>query len=201
MTATHGTSVASGVAPWRVLTSFLHIGATTFGGMWAATRKLEGDLVDRRGWLTREELQSLLVVSTLIPAPKFLSLGGLVGFKVGGLLGSLAAILGLLLPGASLVTVGVALVHPALLQGPLAPLETAVGTAIVGLLFGNAYHQLRSGEHRPRQRVVGIGLSVMLFAAIVAGVPLIVAAFVGFAFGATLIRAERVPAADQQELA
>lgn len=185
------------VALWRILASFLRIGATTFGGMWAATRKLEGDLVDRLGWLTRDELQGLLVVSTLIPAPKFLSLGGLVGFKVGGWLGSFAAVVGLILPGAALVTAGAALVQPSLLGGPLAPLETAVGIAIVGLLFGNAYHQLRSGRHELRRRMVGVGLSVALFTAIVAGVPLILAAFAGFVLGAALIpAATAIPAED-----
>lgn len=198
MSATLGPSLPTTAPPWRILVSFLHIGATTMGGMWAATRKLEGHFVDRLGWLTRDELQGLLVVSTLIPAPKFLSLGGLVGFKMGGWLGSVAAVIGLILPGASLVAAGAATVHPALLQGPLARLGTVVSIAIVGLLFGNAYHQLQSARHRPRQRVVGLGLSALLFAAIVAGVPLLVAAVVGFAFGAALIRPEPGPPLDEQ---
>ncbi|MBS3942512.1 MAG: chromate transporter [Actinobacteria bacterium] len=180
-----------------VMRAFLGIGATTFGGMWAATRKLEGDLVDRLGWLTREELQGLLVVSTLIPAPKFLSLGGLVGFKIRGWLGALTAIVGLIAPGAALVTLGAALVRPELLQGALAPMNTVVSVAIIGLLFGNAVHQLRSSPVRGSRRLLGVGLSGTLFAAIVVGVPLILAAFVGFAVGAMLIR----PAPDAPEAA
>lgn len=189
MAAAGSVPEASPVRAMRIFAAFLRIGSTTFGGMWAATRKLEADFVERLGWLTREELQGLLVVSTLIPAPKFLSLGGLVGFKVGGWFGSACAIIGLITPGASLVVAGVAFVRPELLRGPLAPLGTTVGIAIVGLLFGNAYHQLRTGAHGRRQRVLGVGLSVVLFGAIAAGVPLVVAAFVGFGLGAALIRA------------
>ncbi|MFA9446496.1 chromate transporter [Egicoccus sp. AB-alg6-2] len=179
----------------RILVAFLGIGATTFGGMWAATHKLEADLVTHRQWLTRDELQGLLVVSTLIPAPKFLSLGGLVGFKMHGWSGAASAIVGLIAPGASMVVAGAALVRPELLEGALAPLNTAVGTAIVGLLFGNAYHQLRSGRLPKRQRTVGVALSIVIFGTIVAGVPLIVAAFVGFGVGAAFIR----PAAASSE--
>lgn len=194
--------MAAGSAPQlgaiRILRAFLQIGATTFGGMWASTRKLEGDFVDRLHWLTRDELQGLLIVSTLIPAPKFLSLGGLVGFKMGGWVGSACAVVGLIAPGASLVVAGTALVRPELLEGPLAPLDTAVGIAIIGLLFGNAYHQLRSGRLRPSQRARGVALSLVLFAAIVAGVPLILAAFAGFGLGAAMIR-DYAPPAEVQE--
>lgn len=156
--------------------------------MWAATRKLEKDLVERTGWLEQEDLKALFVVATLIPAPKFLSLAGLIGFRLGGWSRSLLAVLGLILPASGLVLAGVALIEPALLEGPLAPLNTAIGVAVVGLLFGNAYHQLRNPAASRRNRIVGTVLSAALFAAIVAGAPLVGVAILGFVLGPLLIR-------------
>lgn len=61
-------------------------------------------------------------MATLIPAPRFLGLGGLVGFRIDGWLGSFLGSLGLLLPGSLLVVAGAVLVGPDLLGGPLEPM-------------------------------------------------------------------------------
>ncbi len=73
-------------------------GATTFGGMWAATDKLERDLVERTGWLPREELRASFVLATPIPAPRFLGFGALVGYQVGGWPGSFPGLWGCCCP-------------------------------------------------------------------------------------------------------
>lgn len=170
---------------FRVL---LRAGATTFGGMWAATDKLERDLVDRTGWMSREELRTSFVLATLIPAPRFLGLGGLVGFRVGGWAGSFLGALGLLLPASLLVVGGAVLVGPELLDGPLEPMTRAVSIAIVGVLFGNAYRQLRSEKGTRRHRQLGVGLAAAILGAVVLGAPLVVAAVVAFVLGALLLR-------------
>lgn len=175
------------VAARSVLLAFLIIGSTVFGGMWAATQKLEHELVDKRGWLSKEELQAQLLVSTLIPAPRFLSLGGLVGFQVGRWRGLVSAIVGLLLPTSSLVVLGVALLRPEFLDGPLAPMGTAVGVTVIGLLFGNAYQQLRSAPGKRGTRLVGYAFAALLFTAIVAGVPLLPAAIAAFVIGPAVV--------------
>lgn len=167
---------------------FLAAGATTFGGMWAATEKLERDLVDRTGWMSKEELRASFILATLIPAPRFLGLSGLVGFRVGGWTGAFLAALGLALPASLLVLAGAALVGPELLDGPLQPLTRAISIAIVGLLFGNAYRQAKAEKGSARHRRLGIGLSVSIFASVLLGVPLIVAAVAGFVAGAALLR-------------
>lgn len=183
----------------RIFALFLKVGATTFGGMWASTQNLEKALVTRAGWLKRHELQNLFVVSTLVPAPKFTSLGALVGFKTGGWFGSVAAVAGLILPGYVAVVVAAAVFRPDLLEGPLEPLNTAVGIAVVGVLFGNAYHQIRRAKVGRRHRLIGIGLSAAIFGAILAGVPLIATAVVGFVAGAVLIRPAAPLVATAQE--
>lgn len=200
MARSAGTGQRRRVRAPQIFARFLKIGATTFGGMWASTQSVEKELVTRAGWLDGHELQNLFVVSTLVPAPKFTSLGALVGFKTGGWSGSVAAVAGLCLPGYLLVVAGAALFHPDLLNGALAPLNTSVGVAVVGLLFGNAYHQIRRSGASRRDRLVGICLSAAIFAAIVAGVPLIAAAIVGFVAGAVLLRPAPLPNAAGDEL-
>ena len=178
---------------------FLQVGATTFGGMWAATGKLERDLVDRTGYVPKEQLRASFVLATLIPAPHFLGLGGLVGFRVGGWLGSFVASLGLLLPASMLVVAGAALVGPGMLAGPLGPMIRAVSIAIVGILFGNAYRQVRGEKGSRRHRQIGVALSAAILMSVVLGVPLVVSAVVGFVVGALLLRPEPPAEAAEDE--
>lgn len=168
----------------------LKVGATTFGGMWAATAKLERDLVERTGWMSKEELRASFVLATLIPAPRFMGLGGLVGFRVHGWLGAFAGALGLILPASLIVLAATAFVGPELLAGPLGPLIRVVSIAIVGLLFGNAYRQVRGEKGTRPSRQIGVALSAAIFGSVVLGVPLVISAFAGFVLGALVLRPE-----------
>lgn len=178
----------SSASPWRVLRVFLRTGATTYGGMWAATAKLEKDLVETEQWLEKDDLNTSLLLATVIPAPRFMALAGLVGFRVAGWTGSVCAALGLVLPASLLVVSGVLLMRPETLAGPLAPLTRAIGVVIVGILFGNALSQLSGAKRKRSARTRGWVVTVLLFASIIAGAPLIVAAMVGFAVGSVLLR-------------
>lgn len=168
--------------------TFLKIGGTTFGGMWGAMQRLEDELVRRRGWLSHEEQKALMVAATLIPAPKFLAFGGMVGFRLGGWTGSVVSLVALLTPPAFLVVLGVILLSPSVVGEAIVPLQRTVGVAVIGLLFGNAYLQLVSSKAEGRQRLTGVILAAVVAAATLAGVPLIISAVAGFVIGAFLIR-------------
>lgn len=170
--------------------AFFKLGAVTFGGMWAATTQLETELADRRGWIRKEELPFLLVAATLIPAPKFMGLGGLIGYKLRGVAGSALAALSLVLPGALMVVAVVVLVRSDLLAGYMAPVQAAVGIGVAGITFGSALRQLRNAKQTGRNRWVGLLLAAAVAVAIAAGVPLLVAAGAGFTVGVLAMRGE-----------
>jgi chromate transporter len=172
----------------RLGLTFLAIGGGTFGGMWGAMQRLEDELVRRRGWLTSEEQKAMMVAATLIPAPKFLAFGGMVGFHLGGWTGSIVSLVALLTPPALLVVLGVILLSPNVVGEAILPLQRTVGVAVIGLLFGNAYLQLTASRVRGRQWLTGILLAAGVAAATLAGVPLIISAIAGFVIGALLIR-------------
>jgi chromate transporter len=168
--------------------TFLRIGATTFGGMWAATQQLEDRLVRDKRWLTLAHQQTLMVAGTLIPAPKFLAFGGLVGYHLRGWRGGLVAILALIAPGALFVLLGAMLLDPAVMGAPLVTIQRAVSIAVVGLLLGNAYHQVKAAKVSGRKYAIGIALTLSVVGASLAGVPLLLAALAGFVIGALVLR-------------
>lgn len=174
--------------------AFFVIGATTFGGMWGATQKLEEELVGRRRWLTTTEQQALMIAATLIPAPKFLAFGGMVGFRLRGWPGTLISVFSLLTPPAFFVVLGVMFLTPEVMGAPLVPIRRAAGIAVVGLLLGNAFLQMTSAKVVGWKRAIGIALTVSVAAATFAGLHLLIAATAGFALGAFLMRSDEATA-------
>lgn len=166
---------------------FFWIGLTSFGGMWGATKKLEEILIRRKHWISLDEQGALMIAATLIPAPKFLAFGAMVGFRLRGWCGSFVTATALLLPGALLVLCGVMLLKPALVGSALAPVQRAVGIGVAGLLFGNAYQQLKTPRTRRSQKLVGTLLALSVAGATIAGVPLLVSALGGLVIGALIM--------------
>lgn len=173
--------------------SFLRIGTTVYGGMWGGARELERELVERRGWLSSEELQLRLVLSTLMPSPRFIGLAGLVGYQLRGWWGSVLAVLSLLLPSALMVLAVVVLAT----QGPLPPVlrvvQRAVSVAVVGVLLGNAWHLVGQPSLGRRRRLAGVALAAVVGGAVHGGVPLAAVALAGLLVGWVLLRREAPP--------
>src|SRR5205085_3571219 len=63
---------------------FLRLGFTAFGGPAAHVALMERELVDRRGWLTRDELVELYGAASLLPGPNSTELAIHIGYRRGG---------------------------------------------------------------------------------------------------------------------
>ncbi len=113
---------------------FLKLGSFAFGGVYAMLSFFEKELVHRRRWLTADALTECVVLGQMMPGPPIVNTGVLVGHRLRGARGAVAATLGQILPGFAVVLlVGVAyaeLRSSAVLRGAL----RGVGAAVVGLL-------------------------------------------------------------------
>lgn len=78
--------------------TFLKIGAFTFGGGWAMISIIEKEIVEKHGWLEREEFLDLLAVAQAVPGILAVNISVVVGDKLKGARGSIAAAIGTILP-------------------------------------------------------------------------------------------------------
>lgn len=84
---------------WLKLTLlFLKIGAFTFGGGYAMISLLEKEIVDKRKWLSSDEMLEIIAVAEATPGAIALNSATFVGAKVGGFVGALLASVATLLP-------------------------------------------------------------------------------------------------------
>ena len=83
---------------WQLFAVFFRIGLFTFGGGYAMISIMEDACVDRRGWITRNEMDELVVVAESTPGPIAINCATFVGARQGGLPGAIIATLGMVLP-------------------------------------------------------------------------------------------------------
>lgn len=78
--------------------SFAKIGVLTFGGGYAMLPMLQRECVDRRSWITEDEMLDLYSLSRCIPGVVAVNTGVFIGKKLRGITGSVAAALGMITP-------------------------------------------------------------------------------------------------------
>ena len=89
----------------EVLTAFLKLGFTAFGGPAAHIGLFRDEFVRRRKWLTDEAFLDLLGATNLIPGPNSTEMAIHIGFERAGWLGLIAGGLGFIVPATLIVLV------------------------------------------------------------------------------------------------
>jgi chromate transporter len=82
----------------ELITLFLKLGATAFGGPAAHIAMMEEEVVNRRRWLTRQHFLDLVGATNLIPGPNSTEMAIHIGYIRGKLPGLIAAGLSFILP-------------------------------------------------------------------------------------------------------
>ena len=85
--------------------SFFKIGLFTFGGGYAMVPIIQREVIDRRGWVDRDEFIELLTLAQSAPGPIALNTSVFVGYKVRGYAGALAALLGVVVPAFTVILI------------------------------------------------------------------------------------------------
>lgn len=82
----------------KLFLSFLKIGAFTFGGGYAMVPLIQNEVIEVHGWLTNKEFIDILAVVEMTPGPIAINSATFLGYKVGGILGSILATTAVVLP-------------------------------------------------------------------------------------------------------
>ena len=83
---------------WLLFITLFKIGLFTFGGGYAMIAVLQKELVERKKWIEQEEFLDLVAIAESTPGPIAINSATYIGYKVAGVLGSVFATLGVVLP-------------------------------------------------------------------------------------------------------
>ena len=82
----------------RLFAAFFRIGAFTFGGGIAMIPLIQKEAVEKHKWVTDEDVLEILAIAESTPGPIAINSATFVGHRVCGVLGSVFATLGVVLP-------------------------------------------------------------------------------------------------------
>ncbi len=134
----------------KLLGAFLYVGFTAFGG--GGTAHLYQLVVVRRGWLSEREFLEAAALCRILPGPVFANLAAHLGTRLGGIPGGVAALIGVLFPGASLMlALSLAYFHLGTQPGSsAAEALRGIMASAIGLILATTLHQARIGLDSPK---------------------------------------------------
>ncbi len=90
---------------FELFLTFAKIGLFTFGGGYAMISLIENNCVEKKKWITHDEMMNVTVIAESTPGPIAINCATFVGFKQAGLIGSLIATLGIVFPSFTIIYV------------------------------------------------------------------------------------------------
>src|SRR5881628_3658203 len=127
----------------ELLLYFLRLGAFGFGGPIALVGYMQRDLVERRGWVSRQDYVEGLALAQLAPGPLAAQLAMYLGWVRGGTLGATLVSAAFILPSFVMV---LALSAAYLRYGGLVWMQGAfygIGAAVIAIIARSAFKLVR----------------------------------------------------------
>ena len=127
----------------KLFLTFFEIGMFTFGGGYAMISLIREKAL-AFGWLTEEELLNMIAVSESTPGPIAVNMATFVGSAQGGILGSLTATLGVVLPSFIVILLIAAFIRNFLKYRGVQAFLGGVRPCVVALILATAITMLLS---------------------------------------------------------
>lgn len=121
----------------QLFLTFGKIGLFTFGGGYAMIAVIQSICVERKGWISEDEMMNIAVIAESTPGPIAINAATYIGLKQGGLAGAVCATLGIIAPSFAIIF-AISMVLEPFLAIPLVNSAFRGIQAAVGLLIFSA---------------------------------------------------------------
>ena len=150
---------------FSLFATFLKIGAFTFGGGWAMISIIEKEIVDKHGWLQRDEFLDLLAVAQALPGILAVNISVAVGDKLRGMRGSLCAALGTILPSFLIILCIAIFLTPDIIKNNpvVSKIFMGIRPAVVALIVATVITSARAAAIGWRTAVIPIVTALLVW--------------------------------------
>ncbi len=83
---------------WNLFVSMFVLSSCTFGGGFVIVSLMKKKFVDERHWLDEDEMLDITAITQSAPGPLPVNASVIIGYRMAGILGSVIAVLGTILP-------------------------------------------------------------------------------------------------------
>ena len=143
--------------------TFGKVGLFTFGGGFAMISIIEDTCVEKKRWITHDEMMDITVIAESTPGPIAINAATYVGHKQAGLPGSVAATVGMVLPSFVIIYLISSLLDNFLDILWIANAFRGIKIGVGLLILRVAVNMLQKMKPMPMPRIIaGIACAVML---------------------------------------
>ncbi|HNZ77940.1 MAG TPA: chromate transporter [Bacilli bacterium] len=144
--------------------TFLKIGAFTFGGGYAMIPLIQHEMVEKKKWITNEEMMDIIAIAESTPGVLAVNSATFVGYKIRKFWGSFFATLGVILPSMIIITIIAIFFEDFLQYEYVIYAFRGIRACVAALIFHAA---LRIAKHFPKTAFSYILIAVALVASII----------------------------------
>ena len=139
------------------------VGMFTFGGGYAMISIIENACVEKKKWITHDEMTELTVLAESTPGPIAINAATYVGYKRGGIPGSVAATIGMVLPSFVIIYLISTVLNRFLEITWVANAFRGIKIGVGLLIFRVALNMLKKMKPKAQPRIIaGCAFAVML---------------------------------------
>lgn len=143
--------------------TFCRIGALTFGGGYAMLSLLDYECVEKRKWLTTDELMEVTVIAESTPGPIAVNCATYTGYKLAGMGGAVFATVGVVLPSFLLLFAISSFFENMLAVGVIGNAFRGIRIAVSVLIIQAAIRLIKKMMKQSPDRKIQICLVVFFF--------------------------------------
>lgn len=146
----------------ELLLTFMKIGFFTFGGGYAMLSVLEDNCVDKKGWITHDEMMNVTVIAESTPGPIAINCATYVGYRQAGLIGAIVATLGIIIPSFLVIYIISMFLDDFLEIEVIANAFNGIRLAVGILILDAAFNMIRKMKQRVFPRIVMVSSFVAM---------------------------------------
>lgn len=149
---------------FQLFATFFKIGLFTFGGGWAMITIIEREIVDKHHWIDKDEFLDLLAVAQAMPGILAVNISCVVGDKLRGLRGSVAAALGTILPSFSIILAIAVFLTPEVIKNNvyLSRIFQGIRPAVVALIVAPVLTTARNAGINWRTVIIPVSVALLI---------------------------------------
>ena len=143
--------------------TFARVGMFTFGGGYAMISMIEDICVERKKWITHDEMMQMTVIAESTPGPIAINCATFVGYKHAGIPGSIVATAAMVLPSFVIIYLISSVLDSFLTIPLIASAFRGIKVGVGVLIFNVAVKMLKKMPKKPFPRIIaGSAFAAML---------------------------------------
>lgn len=156
---------------FQLFSTFFKIGSFTFGGGWAMISIIQREVVEKRHWIKQEEFLDLLAIAQSMPGILAVNISTVIGDRLKGVKGSLAAALGTILPSFIIILmIAIFLTPDAIKNNPtLTAIFKGIRPAVVALIIAPVITTAKSAGINLKTVFIPVTVALLIYS----GLPII----------------------------